>query len=335
MTVSLLGRIDGGCAVLDLADPVVAASAGVVRFGILGPLQVVAGAEAMAVSAAKQRIILAALLLGAGRTVSAASLAEALWDASPPRNAAAVMRNYVMRLRRALGPVGGRITGQPSGLAIELRYPAELDLIEVDCLAQAAWAAAEAADWRRVSSLLTRALLLWRGDALVDVPSPALARRESARFTELRLQLVESRIDADLRLGRHKELVADLRRLVAEHPLREHVRAQLMSACYHCGLQAEALQVYRDARETLVGELGVEPGAELREMHRRILTAQPDVTPMPSARATVRAGQPHHRPDSQPLTEDERAQLARLRKENARLASQLDLLKGRTAVQLP
>jgi DNA-binding SARP family transcriptional activator len=250
---------------------------GAVRFGILGPLQVLDGTEARAVPAAKQRILLAALLLGAGRTISAASLAEALWDASPPRNAATVMRNYVMRLRRVLGPAGGRIAGQPSGLAIEIHSPGELDLVEVDSLASAAWAAAEAEDWRQVSSLLTRALRLWRGDPLIDVPSAALARRESARFAELRLQLMESRIDADLRLGRHRELVADLRRLAAEYPLREHIRAQLMCACYRCGLQAAALQVYRDARETLVGELGVEPGPELREMHRRILAADPDV----------------------------------------------------------
>lgn len=320
---------------LDVVDAVGAPSEGVVRFGILGPLQVITGTEARVVSAPKQRIVLAALLLGAGRTVSAASLVEALWDASPPRNAAAVIRNYVMRLRRALGPVGGRIVGQPSGLAIELRCLGEFDLIEVDHLARAAWAAAEAGQWRRVSSLLTKALRLWRGDPLVDVPSAALARRESARFTELRLQLIESRIDADLRLGRHKELVADLRRLVAEHPLREHIRAQLMSACYHCGLQAEALQVYRDARETLVSELGIEPGRELREMHRRILTADPDVMSTPPARVTVRTIRTYHSLTTQPLNEDERAQLVRLRKENARLARELDVLKGVSAVQLP
>jgi DNA-binding SARP family transcriptional activator len=282
-----------------------------VRFGVLGPIQVVVGVDARQVSAAKQRIVLAALLLGAGRTVSAASLAEALWDASPPPNAATVMRTYVMRLRRALGPVGGRIVGHPSGLAIELRCPGELDLLEVDRLARAARTAAEKGDWRQVSAQLTKALRLWRGDALVDVPSAALARREAARFSELRLQLTESRVDADLRLGRHKELVADLRRLAAEHPLREHIRAQLMSACYHCGLQAEALQVYRDARQTLVGELGVEPGPELREMHRRILASDPGKTA---------------------ANEDERTQLARLRKENAQLASELDAFKRGAAL---
>lgn len=319
---------------LDPADLAGAIREGEVRFGILGPLQVVAGAEVRAVPAAKQRIMLAALLLGAGRTVSAASLAEALWDASPPPNAAAVMRTYAMRLRRALGPAGGRVVGQPSGLAIELRGPGELDLIEVDCLTRAAWEAAEAQEWRRVSSLLTKALWLWRGDPLIDVPSSALARREAARFTELRLQLMESRIDADLRLGRHRELVADLRRLTAEHPLREHIRAQLMWACYHCGLQAEALRVYRDAREILVGELGVEPGPELREMHRRILAADPDLTVMAPARVTVRAGRTDHPLTGPPLEEDAHAQLARLRKENARLVGELDALRRGAAVQL-
>lgn len=308
---------------------------GVVRFGILGPLQVQNGAEATAVPAAKQRIVLAALLLDAGRTVSADSLAEALWDTSPPPNAAAVLRNYVMRLRRALGPAGSRIIGQPSGLAIDLRCPGELDLIEVDCLARAAWAAAEAEEWRRASSLLTKALRLWRGDPLVDVPSSALARRESARFTELRLQLMELRIDAELRLGRHRGLVADLRRLVAEHPLREHIRAQLMCACYHCGLQAAALEVYQEGREILVRELGVEPGPELRDTHRRILAADPDVTAVAPAGVSVRAARANHLLSGQPLDEDERAQLARLRQENAQLASELDALKRRVAGQLP
>ena len=108
-----------------------------------------------------------------------------------------------------------------------------------------------------------------------------------------------------------------------------------MSACYHSGLQAEALQVYRDARETLVSELGVEPGPELREMQRRILTVDPDVTAMPSARVTMRAGRTPRLLTSQPLSEDERAQLARLRTENARLASELEALKRTSAVQLP
>jgi DNA-binding SARP family transcriptional activator len=137
-----------------MADAVVAGPAGTVRFGLLGPLQVVDDAgTARAVSAPKQRIVLGALLLGAGSVVSAASLAEALWDASPPPNAPTVMRTYVMRLRRVLGPVGTRIVGRPSGWAVELHSPEELDLTEVDWLWHVAQAAVEAGEWRQVSSL--------------------------------------------------------------------------------------------------------------------------------------------------------------------------------------
>lgn len=262
-----------------------------VRFGMLGALQVVDGAgAARAVPAAKQRIMLAALLLGNGNMVSAADLAEALWDASPPPNAPAVMRTYVTRLRRTLGPVGTRIVGRPPGWAVELHGPEELDLAEVDRLWSAARQDAEAGEWRQVSSLLARALRLWRGEPLVDVPSDSLARREAGRLAELRLQLTEARIDADLRLGRHGELVAELRRLSAEHPLREHIRVQIMLACYRCGHQAAALEVYRDARKTLAEELGVEPGRELREMHQGILTADPGLIAVASAEVTV--GQP-------------------------------------------
>jgi DNA-binding SARP family transcriptional activator/tetratricopeptide (TPR) repeat protein len=272
-----------------MADLVFAEPRDAVRFGLLGPLHVVDGAgAARAVPAGKQRIVLAAMLLSTGRMVSAADLAEALWDASPVPNAPAVMRTYVMRLRRALGPVGARIVGRPSGWAVELHGPEELDLAEVDCLWRAARAAGEAGQWRQVSLLLARALSLWRGEPLVDVPSAALARREAGRLAELGLQITEARIDADLRLGRHGELVAELRRLAAEHPLRERMRAQLMLACYRCGHQAAALEVYRDARGTLAEELGVEPGRELHEMHQRILAADPELTAAAPAKVTVR-----------------------------------------------
>jgi DNA-binding SARP family transcriptional activator len=257
-----------------------------VRFGVLGPLQVVDGSgAARVVSAAKQRIVLAALLLGTGGMVSAASLAEALWDVSPPPNAPAVLRTYVARLRHALGPAGARISGGPPGWAVELDAPEEFDVAEADGLWRAARAAAEAEQWRQASLLLSRALSLWRGEPLADVPSAALARREADRLAELRLALTEARIDADLCLGRHGELVAELRRLAAGHPLRERIRAQLMLACYRCGQQAAALEVYRDARATLTEELGVEPGDELREMHQRVLAADPLLTA--TARATI------------------------------------------------
>jgi DNA-binding SARP family transcriptional activator/tetratricopeptide (TPR) repeat protein len=279
-----------------MADPVAVEPAAGVRFGVLGPLQVVDDSGAVrAVPAGKQRIVLAALLLAGGGTVSAASLAEALWDASPPPNAPAVMRTYVARLRHSLGPAGARIVGQPPGWAVELHAREEFDVAEADGLWRAARAAAGAGEWLQASLLLSRALGLWRGEPLVDVPSAVLARREVDRLAELRLQLTEARIDADLCLGRHSQLVAELRRLVAEHPLREHIWAQLMLACYRCEQRGAALEVYRNARATLAEELGVEPGDELRQMHQQVLAADPQLTVTARAVSAVDAVASHDR----------------------------------------
>jgi DNA-binding SARP family transcriptional activator len=265
-------------------EPVLNGAGAAVRFGVLGPLEVVDGAGAgRAVPAAKQRIVLATLLLAGGRTVPAPGLAEALWDTSPPPNAPAVMRTYVMRLRRVLGPAGGRIVRRPAGWAVELHDPQEFDLALADCLGRDAQVAAQAQNWRQVSSLLATALSLWRGEPLADVPSAALARREAGRLAELRLQFTQARIDADLHAGRHGDVVAELRRLAAEHPFREHIRAQLMLACYRCGHQAAALAVYREARRALADELGVEPGHELRQLHQMMLIADPSLLPGPAA----------------------------------------------------
>jgi DNA-binding SARP family transcriptional activator/tetratricopeptide (TPR) repeat protein len=258
---------------------VIAAQDGPLRFGVLGPLQVVdAAGITWPVRAAKQRVMLAALLLGSGATISAASMSEALWDACPPANAPAVMRTYLMRLRRALGPAGARVVTRPRGWAAELHGPEECDLSQVEQLWRTARGAAEGKDWTRASALLGEALGYWRGEPLADVPSVVLARREAARLSELRLHLAEARIDADLRLGRHAELVMELRRLTGEHPLREHLRVLLMLACYRSGQQAAALEVYRDAHRTLARELGVAPGPELQQMHQRILVADRDLS---------------------------------------------------------
>lgn len=261
-----------------MADLGVAGPGASVRFGILGPLQVVDAARVIRpVRAAKQRVVLAALLLGGGTLVSTQRMSEALWDVSPPPNAPSVMRTYVARLRRDLGPLGARVIRLPGGWAIRLNPPDELDLAEVEQLRTAARAAGEAGDWHQVSTLLAVALSLWRGEPLIDVPSAVLTRRDADRLGELRLQLTLARIDADLRLGRHTELIPELRRLVAEHPLQEHVRVQLMLACYRSGNQAAALDAYRDAHRTLSEELGVAPGPELRETHHRILADELDL----------------------------------------------------------
>jgi len=246
------------------------------RFGLLGPLLVEDPAgQVIAVRAAKQRIVLAALLLSPNAAVSLERLAEVLWDARPPQNAAAVVRTYVMRLRQALGEASARIVSRPAGYLLLLDDPAELDLAEVDHLQQAARTAAQAGHWQHASTALGRALGLWRDAPLTDVFSDSLRSVELPRLEDLRLDLAEARVEADLHLGRHGDLIVELRALTAEHPLRERFRAQFMLACYRSGRRAEALEIYRSTRATLIGELGVEPGPELQDLHERILAGDP------------------------------------------------------------
>jgi DNA-binding SARP family transcriptional activator len=225
--------------------PATSQLADTVRFGLLGPLLVTGGAGQVAVlRAATQRTILAALLINANATVSAARLAEILWEGCPPPSAATAVRNYVMRLRRQAGPARTRIVGRPAGYAVEIRRPAEFDVTEAHQLRRDATAAAEAGQWPEASAFLSTALSLWRGEPLADIPRLEFTEREVAHLAELRFQLTEARIEADLHLARHDELVAELRQLAAAHPLREHVQVQLMLALYCCGRQAEALEVY-------------------------------------------------------------------------------------------
>jgi DNA-binding SARP family transcriptional activator/tetratricopeptide (TPR) repeat protein len=265
-----------------------------VKFGLLGPLAVDAGGSRVTVSAGKQRVLLAALLLHANQVVTAADLAEAVWDGRPPGTARVTLQNYVKRLRQALGPAGyERIVTRPAGYLIEVA-PGELDLATFVELQQAARAAARAGAWERVSALLTEGLALWRGEPLADVPSQVLAVAEVPRLAEMRLETVEDRIDADLHLGRHREVIAELQALTAAEPLRERLYELLMVALYRSGQQAAALTVYRQARRTLVEEVGIEPGPGLRELNQRILRSDPALTLIPRMRAARRraAGKP-------------------------------------------
>jgi DNA-binding SARP family transcriptional activator len=258
---------------------------------LLGPLLVTSAAgRGVEIPAAKQRAILAALLVNVNATVSADRLTEVLWAAAPPPSAAIAVRNYVMRLRRQLGAAGARIVTRPEGYAVEVDDPRDFDLTQVDWLHREARTQARAGRWSRASELLGAALALWRGEPLTDVPAAELFQQEAARLGELRLQLTEAWIDADLRLARHGEVVPELQRLAAEHPLREHMRAQLMIALYHTGRQAEALEMYRNTRAMLIAELGVEPGPELRELHRHVLAGEAALVGLPSGTAAPGPG---------------------------------------------
>jgi DNA-binding SARP family transcriptional activator len=263
------------------------------RFGILGPLLVHDGERPIHVAAARQRVLLAALLARTGQPVSAGALAETVWDGSPPPGAAATLRTHVMRLRRVLGPAAGaRVITWPPGYLVQAGED-EVDLLLFAALWRDGAVAVRAGAWERARALLSQALELWRGPALADVGSQVLHRDEVPRLEQQRLQALEWHADADLQLGQHAEIVPELQDLAAGHPLRERFHAQLMLALYRCGRPADALAAYQDARKVLVTELGAEPGPELRELHQRILNADPDL------RAAVpAAGTGGHRADA-------------------------------------
>jgi DNA-binding SARP family transcriptional activator len=245
------------------------------RFGILGPLLVDDGEGLVGVPGGRQRVLLAGLLVHAGQAVSAETLAEVVWDGSPPPGAVDTLRTHVMRLRRVLGPrAGGRLLTRYPGYLVEAEED-EVDLLRFGRLCRDGSVAVRAGSWLEASQILAEALSLWRGPTLADVPSQLLQRDEVPRLEQLRLQALEWRIDADLHLGRHADLIGEMHSLAAAHPLRERFGAQLMLALYRGGRQAEALAAYQRIRQVLVQELGAEPGSELRELHQQILTADP------------------------------------------------------------
>ena len=246
-------------------------------YRILGPLEVHDEEQSLAVGQGKQRALLALLVLRAGEVVSADALIEELWDGRPPETAQKSLQVYVSRLRKALGE--GVIATRHPGYTLAVE-PQQIDLYRFQQLV------AQARDQppSEAAATLRDALGLWRGAALADVVEQPFAQRETARLEELRIAAVEDRIDADLALGRHGQLVAELEALVQQHPFRERLRGQLMLALYRTGRQADALAAYRDARSTLSAELGLEPSPELRELEQRILAQDPALSVPAEAR---------------------------------------------------
>ena len=245
----------------------------VTEFCLLGPLLVRRGGVTLPVAPGKQRAVLAALLLSADRAVSLDELTEVLWGAAPPPSARVSVQNHVMRLRKALGP-GARISTLPHGYQIRMG-DGDLDVARFETHLAAARAAMRDGSWDTAGQQARSGLALWRGEPLADVESDLLATRDIPRLAELRLQAVEVRLDADLHLGRHAEVITEVQRLAAAHPLRERLHSLLMRALYQDGRQAEALDAYARARQVLVDELGTEPGAGLRELQRQILNGDP------------------------------------------------------------
>jgi class 3 adenylate cyclase len=241
-------------------------------FRILGPLEAVDGDAIVAIGGVRQRTLLAILLLNANEVVSADRLIDELWGERPPESGRSALQVRVSQLRKALGERGLQLLTRASGYVLKLDRD-QLDLHRFERLVRDA----AAAEPPVAAEKLREALALWRGPPLADLAYEPFAQAAVGRLEEQRLGAVEKRIDADLALGRHGELVAEVEELVAENPLREHLRAQLMVALYRCGRQADALEVYRRASTELSDELGLEPGRELRELESAILNQDPSL----------------------------------------------------------
>jgi WD40 repeat protein/DNA-binding SARP family transcriptional activator len=238
------------------------------EFLILGPIEVREGSTSVALGGIKPKAVIAILLLHANEPVSAERLALALWGEDVPGSAIKTVRVHVSRLRKALGEPGV-LTTSPAGYSLRVRR-GQLDAHRFEDLVEdgrRALADGQAAD---AGTILREALALWRGPALAELALEPFAGVEIARLEEQRLAALELRVQADLAAGRHREVVAELQRLVAANPTREQLAGQLMLALYRSDRQTEALQVYAVARRALI-EVGVEPGPMLRDLHRAIL----------------------------------------------------------------
>jgi DNA-binding SARP family transcriptional activator len=249
-----------------------------------------------------QRTLLAALLLEANRPVTTDKLAEVLWGPAPPPSALVTIRNYIKRLRQALGGDGhGRIRAEPRGYLMRVGAD-ELDVARLKTLLTSARSAARSAAWEKTAAQARAALALWRGQPLADVESDMLAQQYVPPLDEMRLQALEMRIDAQLHLGGHAEAVAELQQMAAAHPLHEQAHALLMLALYRCGRAGEALAAYQRARTILRDELGIEPHADLQHLHQQILSADPGLAaplpggPVPTATAPPAATSPARAP---------------------------------------
>jgi YVTN family beta-propeller protein len=257
------------------------------RFGILGPIELHVDGSPVPLGGLKQRALLAFLLLHANKVASRDRLIDALWGESPPPSASDALDTYVYRLRKLIGH--GRLARHGGGYLLSVGS-GELDADRFELLVSSAGEAAAAGDSRGAARILTDALALWRGPALADVLYQPFAGDRARHLEEQRLGALESRIEAKLDCGGGAALVPELEQLVADHPLRERLVAALMLALYRAGRQADALAVFQSARGRLVEELGLEPGADVRQLQQRILQHDPALTaPGPAARSRRQA----------------------------------------------
>jgi DNA-binding SARP family transcriptional activator len=258
------------------------------EFRLLGPLEVLADGSPISLGGPKQRATLAILLLHANRVVSVDRLADDLYAGAPPVTAVTQVQRQISELRKALGVGAATIETRAPGYLLRVGDD-QVDLHRFEGLAGDGRLALDRGDADAAAELLREALSLWRGAPLADLAYEAFAQVPVARLEEIRLAALEERIEAELALGRQAQLIGELEQLIAEHPLRERFRAQLMLALYRAGRQTEALDAYRRTREELVDELGIEPGPALRELERAILAHDPSL----DLKAGVQIGRMH------------------------------------------
>jgi len=253
-------------------------------FQILGPLEVWADGRQIEIAAAKQRAILAILALQANRVVSNERLVQLLWGEEPPETAANTLQVHISQLRKALEPRHRSgapyevLVTQPAGYLLRLG-PDDLDLARFRALVEDARVAKSQGDWQSAASLLRRGLDLWRGAPLVDLGDVDFVLGERAQLEQLRLQVLEDRFEAEMMLGNDAELIGELEALALKHPTRERLCAQLMTALYRSGRQAEASAAYHRTRNALVEETGMEVGVDLQQVFRQILKHELSLAP--------------------------------------------------------
>ena len=256
-----------------------------VDYGILGSLEATRAGQSLPLGGAKQRTVLALLLLNANRVVTSDELIEALWSQKAPGKPQTAIQGYVSELRRILDPDNPFevIVTEPAGYRLPVGADA-LDLFRLEALLKRGREALDERSPAEASRAFEAALALFRGPPLADFTYESWAQPEIGRLVELRLACLEERIEADLQLGRHAELVGEIEALVAEHPLREGLRGHLILALYRAGRQSEALAAYQEARRALVEEFGIEPTRALQELERKILLQDPGLDLEPAAR---------------------------------------------------
>ncbi|MCM2414186.1 MULTISPECIES: AfsR/SARP family transcriptional regulator [unclassified Streptomyces] len=250
---------------------------------VLGPLVAESGGTSVVPSAGKPRQILALLSVYANQVMPVPTLMEEIWGADMPRSALTTLQTYILQLRRlithALGPDSPYtarevLATRHGGYLLEV-IPGAVDVHEYDRLAATGRSAGESGDDETAAALYREALGMWRGPALVDVRLGPLLEIELVRLEESRLGVLEQRIDSDLRLGRHMQLLAELTSLTARHPMHEGLHAQCMVALYRSGRQWQALDVYQNLRRELADGLGLDPSARLQHLHHAVLAADP------------------------------------------------------------